>query len=123
VMGLHAKAYYTAELLGVGEAVHTAIFQAMNLQRKPLGSQSEIAEIFTANGVELEKFNKTFTSFGIGSQVSKIKAQGVAAGLTGTPALMVAGKYYISGRKAGSQAEMLKVVDFLVEKERAARAK
>jgi thiol:disulfide interchange protein DsbA len=36
---------------------------------------------------------------------------------------MVAGQYYISGRKAGSQAEMLKVVDFLVEKERAARAK
>ena len=123
VMALHAKAFYTAELLGVGEKVHMAIFQAMNLQRKPLGSQSDIAGIFTANGVDLETFNKTFTSFGIDSQVRKAQAQGVAAGLTGTPALMVAGKYYVSGRKAGGQADMLKVVDFLVEKERAARAR
>jgi thiol:disulfide interchange protein DsbA len=33
----------------------------------------------------------------------------------------VNGKYHVSTRKAGSQADMLKVVDFLVAKERAAK--
>jgi len=33
--------------------------------------------------------------------------------------LVVAGKYRISTRKAGSQANMLKIADALVEKERA----
>jgi thiol:disulfide interchange protein DsbA len=34
---------------------------------------------------------------------------------------VVDGKYHVSARKAGGQADMLKVVDFLVEKERVAR--
>ena len=43
-----------------------------------------------------------------------------SARITGTPELMVNGKYRVSTRKAGSQANMLKVVEFLIEKERAA---
>lgn len=122
-MELHAKAYYTAEALGVLDTMHPVIFQAMNVDRKPLASQAEIAALFTANGVSEADFTKAFNSFGVNSQVSQAVAIGKAAQLSGTPALMVDGKYYISGRKAGSQAEMLKVVDFLVEKERAARSK
>ena len=34
---------------------------------------------------------------------------------------MVDGKYHVSTRKAGSQADMLKVSDFLIEKERTAK--
>jgi thiol:disulfide interchange protein DsbA len=35
---------------------------------------------------------------------------------------MVAGKYRVTTRKAGSQANMLKIVDFLIAKERSAMA-
>lgn len=121
-MELHAKAYYTAEALGVLDKMHLVIFQAMNVDRKPLGSQAEIAALFVANGVSEEDFNKAFNSFGVNSQASQAAATAKAAGLTGTPALMVNGKYYVSGRKAGTQADMLKVVDFLIEKERAGQA-
>jgi protein dithiol oxidoreductase (disulfide-forming) len=120
-MELHAKAYYTAEALGVLDKMHLVIFQAMNVDRKPLGSQEEIAALFVANGVSEEDFNKAFNSFGVKSQVRQAAATAKAAGLTGTPALMVNGKYYVSGRKAGTQADMLKVVDFLIEKERAGK--
>ncbi len=120
-MELHAKAYYTAEALGVLETMNPVIFQAMNVDRKPLASQAEIAELFTAHGVTEADFNKAFNSFGVSSQVKQAVAIGKAAQLTGTPALMVNGKYHVSGRKAGSQADMLKVVDFLIEKERAAK--
>lgn len=122
-MSLHARAFYTADVLGVLDVMHNVIFQAMNVDRKGLGSQSEIGKLFTANGVSQDDFDKAFNSFGVSSQVSKAQAQGVSAGLKGTPALMVNGKYYISGRKAGTQAEMLQVADFLVAKERAAKAK
>ena len=60
--------------------------------------------------------------FGISSQVRQAGAQAKAAQITGTPALTVDGKYHVSARKAGSQADMLKVVDFLIEKERKTRA-
>ena len=120
-MELHAKAFYTAQALGVLDTMHPVIFQAMNVDRKPLASQAEIAALFVANGVSEEDFNKAFDSFGVNSQVRQAISIGKAAQITGTPALMVNGKYHVSGRKAGTQAEMLEVVDFLIEQERTAQ--
>lgn len=121
-MALHAKAYYAAQALGVLDTMHPVIFQAMNVDGKKLLSQADIAALFTANGVSEEDFNKAFDSFGVNSQVSQAIATAKAAKLKGTPAMMVNGKYYISQQTAGSQANMLKVADFLIEKERAAKA-
>jgi thiol:disulfide interchange protein DsbA len=119
-MELHAKAYYTADALGVLDTMHPIIFQAMNVDGKALASEAEIAALFTANGVSEGDFTEAFNSFGVNSQVSQGIAVGKAAKVTGTPALMVNGKYHVSSRKAGGQAEMLEVVDYLVEQERAA---
>jgi len=121
VMELHARAYFTAQALGVLDTLHPAIFQAMHVDGKRLGSQSEIAALFAANGVAREDFDKVFDSFGVGSQVRQSLAAAKGAGLTGTPAMMVEGKYLITTQKAGGQAEMLQVADFLIEKERAAK--
>lgn len=120
-MELHAKAYYAAEALGVLDAMNPVLFQAMNVDGKRLSSQAEIAKLFAANGVAEADFNKAFSSFGVSSQVRQASARARAAKITGTPALMVNGKYHVSTRKAGSQANMLKVADYLIEKERAAR--
>lgn len=116
-MVLHAKAYYTAEALGVLDPMHKVLFNAMNVDHKPLASQKEIAELFTAHGVSEADFNKTFDSFGVRMQVEQAVSLAKSAHITGTPALMVAGKYHVSGRKAGTQADMLKVVDYLVAQE------
>ena len=120
-MELHARAYYTADVLNVLDTMHTVLFQAMNVDRKRLSSEGEIAALFTANGVAAEDFTKAFSSFGVSSQVRQANARARAAKISGTPALMVNGKYHISTRKAGSQADMLKVAEFLLEKERAAK--
>jgi thiol:disulfide interchange protein DsbA len=121
-MELHAKAYYTADTLGVLDTMNPVIFQAMNVDRKPLASQADIAALFVANGVSEDDFNKAFNSFGVSSQVRQGIATAKSAKITGTPALMVNGKYHVSSRKAGTQADMLKVVDFLVEQERTGNA-
>jgi thiol:disulfide interchange protein DsbA len=120
-MGLHAQAYYAAESLGVSDTMNAAMFQAMNVDQKRLTSQADIAKLFSANGVSAEDFDKAFTSFGVSSQVKQGISLAKAAQITGTPALLVNGKYHVSARKAGGQAEMLKVVDFLIAKERAAK--
>ena len=120
-MELHARAYYAAQVLGVLDTMHPVLFQAMNVDRKRLSSEAEIAALFSANGVSAEDFGKAFKSFGVTSQVRQANARARAAKITGTPALMVNGKYHVSTRKAGSQANMLKVAEFLIEKERAAK--
>ncbi len=114
----HARAFYAAQALGVLDNVHEALFAALHVDRKRLSNEEEIREIFVANGVDAEEFNQAFRSFGVGSQVRQAGARAKGARISGTPEMMVAGKYRISARKAGGQANMLKVVDFLVELER-----
>ena len=120
-MELHAKAYYAAKALDALDPMHMVIFQAMNVDRKRLASEQEIAALFTANGVSEADFSKAYNSFGIDSQVRQANAKARAAKITGTPEMVVNGKYRISTRKAGSQANMLKVANFLIEKERTAQ--
>lgn len=122
LMEVHAKAFYAAQVLGVLDKVHMPLFQAINVDRKRLDSEDELAALFVANGVAREDFQRAFNSFGVGSQVRQANSRARAARIAGTPEMMVAGKYRISTRKAGSQANMLKLATFLIEKERAARA-
>ena len=119
-MELHARAYYTADVLGVLDTMNPVLFQAMNVDGKRLASEEEIKALFVANGVEADAFTKAFNSFGVSSQVKQADARARTAKITGTPSMMVNGKYLVTARKAGSQAGMLEVADFLVEKERAA---
>ena len=122
LMELHAQAFYTAEVLGVLDSMNTVLFHAMNVDKKRLASKGEIEALFVANGVTAEDFAKAFNSFGVTSLVKQASARARSAKITGTPAIMVNGKYHVSTRKAGSQAGMLKVTEFLIEKERAAKA-
>ncbi len=120
-MELHARTYYTAEVLGVLDTMNTVLFQAMNVDGKKLSTEAEIQALFVANGVAAEDFTKAFDSFGVKNQVTQAGARARAAKITGTPAIMVNGKYHVSTAKAGGHAQVLKVADFLIEKERAAK--
>jgi len=121
-MELHAAMFYAADVLGVSDTMHTVLFQAMNVDGKRLSSEAEVRSLFTANGVAAEDFDKALKSFGVNSQVRQANSRARAAQITGTPEMMVNGKYRISTRKAGSQANMLKIADYLIEKERATLA-
>jgi len=121
-MDLHAKAFYTAEVLKVLDKVGPAMFNALNVDHKRLNSAEQIGEIFAQFGVSSEDFDRVFNSFGVDSQVRQADALARSAKITGTPSMMVDGKYLISPRKAGSYSNMLKIADFLIAKERAGAA-
>lgn len=120
VMVLHARAFYVADYLKVGEKMHMAIFEALNRDRNPLQDQAAIRKLFVANGVDAEAFDKAFDSFAVTSSTRLADARARNYKITGTPEMVVNGKYRISGRMAGSQQGMLKVASYLIAKERAA---
>lgn len=120
-MALHAQAFYAAKALGKFEDLHVPLFTALNVERKRLANEDELADLFAQHGVPKDKFKKAFNSFGVTSSVSRADARARSYGIKGTPELVVAGKYRISSSMAGGQAEMLKVADFLIEKERTER--
>ena len=120
-MKIHAKAYYIAEVLGVKETVHPIIFDAMHVKRERLTSRLALRDLFEDSGVDPVQFDKAFDSFGVDSQVRQADARARSAKISGTPSLMVAGKYLIETRSAGSQTNMLDIAQYLVEKELAAQ--
>ncbi|WP_339340161.1 thiol:disulfide interchange protein DsbA/DsbL [uncultured Oceanicoccus sp.] len=118
-MKTHAAMFYTAEILDVMDKLHDPIFTAMNVERKRLATVGEIEDFFADYGVDRQAFRKAFKSFSVNSMVKQADARARSYKITGTPEVVVNGKYRVSARLAGGQAEMLKVVDFLIEKERA----
>lgn len=120
-MSLHAQAFYTAVALDVLDKVHGPLFNALNVERKKLADESEIKDLFVAQGVDGNQFSKAFNSFGVNSLVSQADARARSYKITGTPELVVNGKYRISSTMAGSQEKMLEVANYLINLERLAK--
>jgi len=116
----HARAFIVAKSLGVLDKVHDPLFKALaGERRQDLNSQEGLAAFFAEHGVDAEKFNRAWNSFGVNAIFDKLQSRIRGARVTGTPALIVDGRYVISARQAGNFDNMLKVADHLVEKERA----
>ena len=119
----HAKAYYTAEALGVVDKIHAPLFKAIHEEKRTLDNESSLADFFAKYGVNKEEFSKTFNSFTVESKVRQAMHMVRQYGVNGVPAVIVSGKYQTSGSLAGSYEQLLKVIDYLVDKERQGSAK
>ena len=119
-MVTHATIFYTAKQLGKQEAMHKDIFDAMHIKKQRLLNEKQIFALFEKHGVSKEDFDKAFNSFQVKTAVRRADSNAKAYGVTGTPELVVNGKYRISVNQTGSQRKMLEVADFLIAKERAA---
>lgn len=121
-MRTHARIFYTATALGKQEVMHKAIFDAMHLQKKKLVRESQIFPLFEQQGVTKEQFDKTYKSFGVNSMVQQADARARAFGITGTPEVIINGKYRVSASMTGNQKKMMEVAEYLIKKEKAALA-
>lgn len=118
----HAKAFYTAEALGVVGKITGPLFKAMHVDKRKLDDEPSLAEFFAEQGLSKEKFSKTFNSFAVDTKVRQAQHLVRAYGIQGVPTIVVNGKYQTSGSLAGDYDTVLKVIAYLVDKERAEAA-
>jgi thiol:disulfide interchange protein DsbA len=118
-METHAQIYYTALDLGVLDKIHSVAFNEIHQKGNYLQTQDLIRKMFVAQGVEPAAFDKSWSSFNVTSAVKKAGTRMREYKVDGVPNLIVNGKYRVSaGDGVTTQADMLKVADFLIEKER-----
>jgi protein dithiol oxidoreductase (disulfide-forming) len=115
----HAKAYYTAEKLGVLDVIHNPLFNALHQERKRIYSEDELKDFFVAKGIDGDEFSKVFNSSEIETKFKQAFVMGQRYKITGVPAVIVNGKYMTSGSMTGSYENLLKTIDELIDKERA----
>jgi len=114
---IHGRAYYTAEILGVVDKVHGAMFSAIHEQKRKMSDEGSIMAIFKNHGVSEKDFKRVFRSFAVETKIRRAKDMGRRYGIKGVPALIVNGKYRTSAHDAGGNAKVFKVVNKLVKQE------
>lgn len=114
----HASAFYAAEALGIGEKLHADFFNRIHQQNQRLADENSIAKFFAEYGVTEAQAKKALKSFGVKSKVQQAGARLRGYQALGVPGMVINGKYRIDTGMAGSWPNMLKIAEFLIEKER-----
>lgn len=119
---LHQQAHYTAEVLNVMDKIHDPLFKGIHDQRRNLFSQDNLRAFFNQqSGVLPEVFDSTFNGFAVNSRVGKAEQLAKDYLIFSVPTVVVGGKYQTNSTMAGDFADVIKVVDFLVDKVRQER--
>jgi thiol:disulfide interchange protein DsbA len=121
----YARAFYAAEALGVQDKTHDALYSAIHIEQTLKGergrdSVEDIANFYGKHGVAPKTFADTMGSFSVSAKVNRAKQFAQRSKISGTPSLIVNGKYLVKGQ---GWEDMLRIADHLVARERAANAR
>lgn len=119
-----AKAYYALQSLGMGEKLHSALFEAVHKQRalNPTDEKAIIEWVALKSGKDTVKVEQAFNSFATKTALNRAAQIFKASGATGVPSLVVDGQYITSGTMAGGNEAALKTVDYIIENVRKEKA-
>jgi thiol:disulfide interchange protein DsbA len=119
ILKTHARVFYTMELLGK-QNLNAEIWREINLKGNRLDTPAAIETFFTSRGVSKADFQKAFASFAVDSKIMKAEDLNRRYKITGTPTVIVNGKYVTDIGMAGSEDRLFEVINALVAKEKPA---
>jgi thiol:disulfide interchange protein DsbA len=118
-----AKAFFALEMMGKREELDAAIFRAIHVQRVALVDEAAIADWVAAQGVDKAAFISNYNSFSVNAFASRADQTSRAYRLPSVPALAVDGRYLVPISDNGDFATQLELVDELIDKARAEKAR
>ena len=113
-----ARAFVTADMMGLVDKTHAPMFAALHDERRKFRSMQDVADFYAEYGADKGRFLSTAESFAVVTRMNKEAKDTRDYGIRGTPSLVVAGKYLISANEdVPTHAELIKVMQYLVEQE------
>ncbi|MGB9429111.1 MAG: thiol:disulfide interchange protein DsbA/DsbL [Gammaproteobacteria bacterium] len=124
-MNVDAKAYYTAQALGLEPKIHEPLFDAIHQQNQYSLTQSQDAlqQFFATYNVNKQQFDATWNSFGVQLKMNQALQTLTRYGIQGVPTFVVNGKWMTGAGYQLQYADIMKCVDFLVQQEETALKK
>ena len=114
----YARAFYAAEQVGVRQRSHADVFKALHVQGSlPVQNVSpdELATFYAQYGVQPQRFVEALRSPQVDDKVKSARAFAMRVKVTGTPMLIVNGKYLVKGKTFD---DTLRIAGALVARER-----
>ena len=118
-----AHLYYTLEVLGEADRLHTRVFESVHKDRLRTTDPEAIGLWAVQNGIEPQKWLSAYTSDEVRKRVIQSVELGRSYDIRGTPALVVDGRYQTGGGIAGGLKNIPTVLDALVKIAREQRKK
>ncbi|MEJ8569526.1 thiol:disulfide interchange protein DsbA/DsbL [Elongatibacter sediminis] len=118
---LYARAYATAEMMGIADESHPAMMDKLWKERDVMRDMDALGDFYAEFGADPAEFKAMSESFAVDAKMRRDQRRVQNAGVRGTPSLIVNGKYLVAGNAAVANFDvMLDVVDYLVATEAAA---
>lgn len=114
---MHARVFYTAELLGKLDELHSLIFREMHVSGNQMNSVDKIAAFFQEHGVSKDEFTKAFSSFAVESKLQRADFLNKRYRIQSVPAVIVNGKYSTDISTAGGESQLFSLIDELAAHE------
>lgn len=118
-----ARAYYTAQALGILEKSHKATFDEIHQNHDVMQTEADFERFFVKQfGVDAKKFESTWSSPDVDAKVGRAEVLAARYGLMifGVPTLVVNGKWLTGGDFGVPYSQVMLVVNTLVNQEQAA---
>ncbi|CAN5483527.1 thiol:disulfide interchange protein DsbA [soil metagenome] len=112
------RLYYVLEGMGKVDELHKKVFNAIHVEKQPLGTADQITAWAEKQGIAKAKFVEMYNSFSVITKVRKATQLQDAYALDGVPALGINGRYFTSGSQAKTLERSLQVTDYLIGQSR-----
>lgn len=119
----HARLYYTLETLGAVDRLHPQVYESYHVEQTPLNSVDEIADWAQRHGMDRERWLAVYRSDEISGRVVQARDQLLNYGVSGTPSVVIDGRYLTSSGMTPGVPAMIPVLDNLVALVREQRGK
>lgn len=119
----YAKAYFTADAMGLVDKSHDDMFRAIHVDKTLQGERGmdtpeDIAAFYKGYGADPKQFVSSMASFAVDAKVNRARQWIMAAfanGNASTPTFVVNGKYRVTGK---SWDDMFRIINQLIVEER-----
>ncbi|MGA9853726.1 MAG: thiol:disulfide interchange protein DsbA/DsbL [Gammaproteobacteria bacterium] len=124
-MDIDAKAFYTAQALGIGEKIHEPLFNAIHLQNQYnlTSSEDALQQFFAKYGASKQQFDAAWNSFGVQLKMNQALQTLQRYGIQGVPTFIINGQWMTGAGYQMPYPEIVKCVEFLVQQQEAALKK
>ncbi|MDX1374449.1 MAG: thiol:disulfide interchange protein DsbA/DsbL [Burkholderiales bacterium] len=113
-----ARTYYALEAIGELARLNWPLYDNHHFDGRRLDEEDKLLEWLAGNGVDAARFREIRDSTEVAAKVAQAKKMLEDYGIKRVPTFIVGGRYVTSARDAGTAPEMMKVVDFLVDRAR-----
>jgi len=107
--------HYALVALGKADELSPRVFHAIHVDKVRLEAPQKMAEVL---GLDPKAFAEVYDSFSVRTRARRGTQISEAYAIDGVPSFAVAGKYLTAPSMAGSNTAALRVVDWLVARER-----